>query len=154
MDSPRTDKKSSLKPFLLGVILGAAVMGGVMMWPTAKPTQAIPAAQAPVPRPAPCPEPQTAEATQPRKAGDFAFYDVLEKVPVAPSRPDLETPPLPPQQKPAGDAGATAPTAGGEVPPPKTTTISGPVYLQLASYKAEADAEALRARVALTGVAG
>lgn len=148
MDSERKSRKTGLKPFLWGVTLGAGVTATALLMQRADPPP-VPA-EAPRPPPAePCVEAKPAEATLPKEAKDFAFYDVLEKAPVTPARPDLEQPPMPP-------APAVVPVPAprpAPVPPAPQPQARTSFYLQIASFRAEADAEALKARIVLSGVA-
>jgi cell division protein FtsN len=86
------------------------------------------------------PAEQTTAPTPTKDAKDFVFYDVLEQAKVAPTRPDVEQPVIPPSIEPAPS-------------PSSPSATSKPFHLQVASFKAAQDADALMARIALAGVA-
>lgn len=146
MDSNGKQHKPPFKPFVMGVALGAlAGMLGMYLHqsnqhvpPPAKTEAAAPVECAPT-------EQQAAEPTvRPSKdPEDYEFYGVLEKVPVTPTRPDLEQPQVPP---PVESAQPSTPAATA----PATATAK-PIYLQVASFKTAADADALKARIVLAG---
>jgi cell division protein FtsN len=140
MNTDSKQRKSPIRPFVVGLVLG--VMGGMLGMRLYQSSQVD--RQAPQTQPSAaveCPpaeqSPATAAHYPTRDAEDFNFYGVLEKVPVTPVRPDLEHPPMPPAQAPA--------------PPAPTVAKGKPFYLQVASFKAEADADALRAKIVLAG---
>lgn len=144
MNTTNEGRKPAIKPFIMGLALGVlAGMLGMYLHQSGKaPAQPI-RTEANAALDCPPVEAQVAEPTvRPGKdPEDFEFYGVLEKVPVTPSRPDLEQP-LPPP-----------PTEGGRVAsaPAPAALQARPVYLQVASFKAEADADALKARIVLAG---
>jgi cell division protein FtsN len=137
MNTEKKPRATSIRPFVMGLVLG--VLGGMlgMAWYQSSreecpPPQAQAAGAGECPPTDPTP---TAEAYPTRDAEDFNFYGVLEKVPVTPARPDLERPPAPPT-----------------VTPAQPTVAQGrPFYLQVASFKAAAEADALKAKIALAG---
>jgi cell division protein FtsN len=145
MNTTNAGRKPSFKPFVLGLALGILVgMLGMYLHQSDKvheqPLRC--AAQAPTD----CP-PVEAKAAEPtvrpgKNPEDYQFYSALEKAPVTPVRPDLERP-LPP---PPSEGGRPAP------PPAPAAPQARPIYLQVASFKAEADADALKARILLAGV--
>lgn len=147
MSSAKKSSPSRFLPFFLGALLGSGITTLALYLNRPAPPLPQPAtpSKAEV-APAPCPEPQTAEATQPRDAKDFNFYGVLEQAPVPPVRPDLEQVPLPPNAVPPGVSATAQPQ---EKPTP---TEAVPQYLQIASFKTAADADALKARIALAGI--
>ncbi len=138
MDTNHNRRKPPIKPFMAGLALGvlAGWLGMYLHQPEGETGQAIepapvdcvPAAQKPAADPSPIP----------KDPKDFEFYGVLEKAPVTPARPDLEQPLVPPSM---------APAAPSSTPP----TVAKPFYLQIASFKAAADADALKARIVLAG---
>ena len=146
MDTPRKAKPSGFKPFFWGIVLGAGVTAAVMY--TNRPEPPPPSNMIVEASPVPCPEPKAkpAESTLPKKPEDFEFYDTLEKVPVPPTRPDLEQAPMPPTVGPA-------PAPGQPTKDEKASAKTEPFYLQIASYKSEPDADALKAKVTMAGVA-
>ncbi|MEW6679241.1 MAG: SPOR domain-containing protein [Pseudomonadota bacterium] len=148
MSNPKKSGPSRLLPFFWGAVLGSGITALVLY--LNRPAPPLPPPSTPTKvesAPAPCPEPRTAEATQSRDAKDFNFYGVLEQAPVPPVRPDLEQAPMPPNAIPPG-----APHGGK--PPEKTAAEARDerLYLQIASFKATADADALKARIALAGL--
>lgn len=148
MNSDSKQNKSTVRPFILGMALGA-MAGTFGAYLHLSGSQAAKATQADTATNAECPsvdeKPAEATSPSPRNAKDFAFYDVLEKVPVTPTRQDLEQPPLPPHVAPT-------PAAPTKPAPAQAPAADRPFYLQAASFKAEGEAEALRARIALAGV--
>jgi cell division protein FtsN len=150
MSSAKKSSPSRFLPFVLGAALGSGITALALYLNRPAPPLPQPAtpSKAEV-APAPCPEPQTAEATQPRDAKDFNFYGVLEQAPVPPVRPDLEQTPLPPTAVPAAPPGTSVTAKPPQTPPAQPT----PLYLQIASFKTAADADALKARIALAGIA-
>ncbi len=152
-NSPRS-RASPFRALLAGIIVGAAGgMTGMYMH---------------MRNPAPAPETRLAAAgecdgrasgdrsdTQEpgRQAKDFDFYGVLENVPVPPTRPDLERPPLPPVvDVPAHPSKPGTPPAPAASPAPAAPAAQAdPIYLQMASFKTPEEAEALKARLALAG---
>jgi len=152
MDNQNARNKSPFKPFVMGLALGAlAGMLGMYMHQSSRP-QPLPSvikssAQVdctPVP-------PQTAEPTvRPSKdPKDYEFYGVLEKLPVPPTRPDIEQPLPPPPAESGGPAtpGSTPRPAATATPPQQKYQ-----YLQIASFKSPEDADGLRARIVLAGL--
>ena len=144
MNTTNEGRKPSFKPFIMGLALGVLTgMLGMYLHQSGKePTQPI-RTEAAAALDCPPVEAQVAEPTvRPGKdPEDYEFYGVLEKAPVTPARPDLEQP-LPPP-----------PTEGGRAAsaPASAAPQARPVYLQVASFKAEADADALKARIVLAG---
>lgn len=140
MDTNRKSSKFAIKPFLVGLALGALV-GGLGMYlhqSNGKTGQAVERASAVSAECGPQEQkPAVAAPSLPKDPKDFEFYGVLEKVPVTPARPDLEQPPVPPTMAPA--------------PPSSSPAMAKPFYLQVASFKAAADADALKARIVLAG---
>jgi len=137
MDTHSKSRKSPIKPFLTGLALGTLV-GGLAMYlqqPKGESAQPVQRAHASADCGAGGQKPAMAAPTIPK---DFEFYGVLEKAPVTPVRPDLEHPPVPPPLAPS--------------PPSASPDAARPIYLQVASFKSEADANALKARVVLTGI--
>ena len=147
MDTNGKQRNSSFKPFIMGAALGAlGGMLGMYLYQSRQPT--------PLPEPKETAAPAVDCSTVEQKAAeptvrpskdpeDYEFYGVLEKVPVTPTRPDLEQPLPPPPTE--GSRSAPAPAA------PDTHAPSRPIYLQVASFKAPADADALKARIVLAG---
>lgn len=132
--------KSPFKPFVMGAALGA-LAGMLGMYLHQSGQSGRQAARTETAAPVDCTpvDPQSAEPTvHPGKdPEDYEFYGVLEKVPVTPTRPDLDQPQAPPPV---------------ESPRPTTPAAeSRPYYLQVASFKAAADADALKARIILAG---
>lgn len=124
----------------MGAVLGtlAGMLGMYLLQPKPHARQAVKAETAAPEACAPT-QPQAAEPTvRPGKdPKDYEFYGVLEKVPLTPTRPDLEPPQAPP---PVAPTQASTPVATAQ-----------PFYLQVASFKAAADADALKARIVLAG---
>lgn len=144
MNTEKKPRTISIRPFVMGLALGA--LGGMlgMAWYQSgreerPPPQAEPAGAGECP---PTDPPPAAEAYPTRDAEDFNFYGVLEKAPVTPARPDLERPPAPP---------TVTPAPPNMTPAPPTAAQGKPFYLQVASFKAAAEADALKARIALAG---
>lgn len=138
MDTNGKQKKTPIKPFLAGLVLGALVgiLGMYLAKPDSAATGTAPPAAAAIKD---CvPAKQATEPAPTKDAKDFVFYDVLEQAKVSPTRPDVEQPVMPPSIEPAP---SPAPSTGK------------PFHLQIASFKAAQDADALMARIALAGVA-
>jgi cell division protein FtsN len=147
MESSKKPPKSTFKPFVAGLALGAlAGMVGMHLYQPGGRTTVM--SQPPASTPANCPPPaqnQVAAAAT-KQAKDFNFYGVLEKADVPPVRPDLEQPAMPPPlQGPSAEVAAGAPTKA------PAAEAGKPFYLQVASFKAAADADALKARIVLMG---
>lgn len=141
MNSNGKQGKPPFKPFIMGAALGAlGGMLGMYLHQSSQPGQQ--AARTTAVAPADCipAEQQSAEPTvRPSKdPEDYEFYGVLEKVPVTPARPDLEQPQVPPPVESALSSTTAVATAR-------------PLYLQVASFKAAADADALKARIVMAG---
>jgi len=140
MDTTQKQHGSRIKALLAGLILGAlGGMAGMYLHLRDR----APAPGTPVVGPNNCAGPSQAKAPaapEPTKeAKDFDFYGVLENTPAPPTpRPDLESSPLPP-------------AVGASRAPSAPSTPASPVYLQIASFKTTADADALKARIALAG---
>lgn len=138
MDTTRKKRGSPIKALLVGLTLGAlGGMAGMYLHLRDRTPEPGHAAASP----GNCPDnPQAKHPDSPapaKGARDFNFYGVLEDAPAPPSpRPELEHLPLPPAVS---------------VSPPPPSPSAGPVFLQMASFKAQADAEALKARIALAG---
>lgn len=141
MDSNGKQRKSPFKPFVMGAALGAlAGMLGMYLHQSnqraQQPAKTETAAQVEcTPTEQLAAEPTIRPSKDPE---DYEFYGVLEKVPVTPTRPDLEQPQVPPPVESAQQQSTPAATAK-------------PFYLQVASFKAAADADALKARIVLAG---
>ncbi len=152
MDNQNARQKSPFKPFVMGLVLGAlAGMLGMYLHQSSRP-QPLPSAIkstaqvecTPVP-------PQTAEPTvRPSKdPKDYEFYGVLEKLPVPPTRPDIEQPlPPPPSESPGPAASSAAPKPA----PAPAAAENKYQYLQIASFKSPEDADGLKARIVLAGL--
>jgi cell division protein FtsN len=140
METSDRQRNSGLKPFILGLAIGAVAAAAVMSFQ--RPQEAVPPpVQAEKAAPVDCgtTEQKTAEPTvRPGKAPeDYEFYGVLEKAPVTPAIPDAEQTLAPP------------PTEGGRQA--EGAEAGKTVYLQVASFKAAVDADALKARILLAG---
>jgi len=144
MASERKQSAANIRPFIMGLLLGglAGMLGMHLHQSNEVGPQGTPGAP-PVKAECQPVQPQAADTTStPTKdSKDFEFYGVLENAPVTPARPDLEQPPVPPAMAQA---------------PPSTTPRPSPAsgkafYLQIASFRAAADADALKARIALAG---
>lgn len=148
MNTTEERRKSPFKPFVMGLALG--VLAGAFGMYLGQPAPALcPPSKTETPAPGDC-VPVEAKSAEPtvrpgKDPKDFEFYGVLENVPVTPARPDIDQPLAPP------------PAEGGQAPkaPPAPASASAspakPVYLQVASFKAETDADALKARIVLAG---
>ncbi len=172
MNTRRKQQDSSFKALLMGLTLGAiGGMTGMYLYLREQPRS--PDAQQVSLQD--CTDAAQVRAQENNEAGreakDYNFYGVLENAPVSPTRPDLEAPPVPPTMeasastqpkvvaKPAPPTVASvpappptnAPLPGPPPSAPSTTPQSGPVYLQLASFKTTQDADALKARLVLAG---
>ena len=137
MDTNGKQRKSPIKPFMAGLLLGALTgMLGMYLYKPGGEADCV--AQQPVGATKDCGTAEQATVTPaPTKdAKDFVFYDVLEQAKVVPPRPDVEQPAMPPSL---------------ELAPSATPATSKPFYLQVASFKAAQDADALKARIALAG---
>ena len=151
MESKTTQGKSSFKGVFLGFVLGSLAGALAMYLNMPGPKASAPQVVKEACEPAQEVVPQVAPPTKPAK--DFNFYGVLEHAEVAPTRPDEDQPPVPPQVK-SGPAPAPAPESLSAAPeaPARPKAESKPFYLQLASFKAEADADALKAQIVMTGL--
>lgn len=145
MDSSRKSRKSAFRPFAAGLMLGAvAGAAGVYLLrhdaPCPPPTRAAAPSECPPVASTPAPP------TIPKDPKDFEFYGVLEKVPLPPTRPDLEHLPVPSAPLPAP---TPAPTPA---PAPSSPEAPAPsLFLQIASFRSVDEADALKARVTLAG---
>lgn len=157
MNTTKEGRKSPLKPFIMGLALGAlAGMLGMYLHQSGK--EAPQPIRAEVAAAVECPPQVAAQAAEPtarssKDPEDYEFYGVLEKVPVTPARPDLDQP-LPP---PPAEGGRPAPPPVAAPAPAQTAATPPsqprPLHLQVASFQAEAEADALQARIVLAGVA-
>jgi cell division protein FtsN len=141
MDTEKAPRKSPIRPFMAGLALGAlAGMLGMYLHQSDRPVPQPIRTKAIGPVDCGTTEQKSAEPTvlPTKDAKDFEFYGVLEEAPVSPARPDLEQPPISPPMEPDQPASTS----------PATTK---PFYLQIASFKSAADADALKARIVLAG---
>lgn len=138
--SPRKSGGGTLIGLFIGLVLGVVLSAGVMWYingsslPLQIRQNATPPTQAPA-EPAPLPgKPGDKAPEKPR----FDFYDMLPG--------DAKTP------GPAGDAQQGAGSAPAAVAPPPPETPAAKLVLQAGAFSSEADADNLRARLALIGV--
>ena len=130
--------------FLLGGMLGAFAVG--YAWMTQEPAMPEGGTTATAPRPAP----------EPARERTFDFYSLLpEEEVVIPADADTapESPPLPPTPaKPEQDAMARSQAPSAPSTPAAPAGGSGDYRIQVGSFRKSADAERLKAKLALLGI--